>query len=76
VPLGSEQANRRDVGTLAEIELLRSLSIDAHEANDYPRRHVEVEYLLPLQFDDEVKVQGRVAPGRDIVHHVRMGRAV
>jgi YbgC/YbaW family acyl-CoA thioester hydrolase len=45
---------------IAEAALVRNAGIDVAELIDYPRRHVEAEYLLPLRFDDEVELRLRV----------------
>jgi YbgC/YbaW family acyl-CoA thioester hydrolase len=39
-----------------EMELYRSLGV-LDRSIDLPRRHLEVEYLRKLQFDDEIDVQ-------------------
>lgn len=46
----------------AEVGWFRKHGIDPREAIDYPRRHVEAEYLHMLGFDDELEV--RISPGR------------
>ena len=42
---------------------------------DYPRRHVEADYLRVLVFDDEVEVRLRVDVGRPDVDPLRLGGA-
>ena len=44
----------------AETELYRSLGLVEDRKGDYPRRHVEADYLRVLVFDDEVEVTIRV----------------
>lgn len=41
---------------VAEIELFRDAGIMA-DRDRFPRRHVEAEYLVALQFDDEVELE-------------------
>jgi YbgC/YbaW family acyl-CoA thioester hydrolase len=44
----------------AETGLYRKLGLLADGRGDYPRRHVEADYLRVLVFDDEVEVRLRV----------------
>jgi YbgC/YbaW family acyl-CoA thioester hydrolase len=44
----------------AETGLYRKLGLLSDRKGDYPRRHVEADYLRVLRFDDEVEVRLRV----------------
>ena len=53
---------------LAETGLYRKLGLLGEGRGDYPRRHVEADYLRVLVFEDEVEVRIRVdAVGRTSV---------
>jgi acyl-CoA thioesterase FadM len=45
-----------------EMALLRSRELLGPDTADYPRKHVEAEYLTPLGFDDQIDVA--LAPTR------------
>ena len=45
----------------AESTLYRELGLIGDRKGDYPRRHVEADYLKVLRFEDEVEVHLRVA---------------
>jgi len=45
---------------LAETGLYRKLGLIREGRGDYPRRHVEAEYRIPLVFEDEVEITIRV----------------
>jgi acyl-CoA thioester hydrolase len=59
----------------AEASLYRKLGLLEEWSGDYPRRHVEADYLRVLGFDDEVELQIRVASvGRTSVTFTWEGR--
>jgi YbgC/YbaW family acyl-CoA thioester hydrolase len=45
----------------AETNLYRALGLLDGRSGDYPRRHVEADYVRVLRFDDEVELRIRVA---------------
>ncbi len=56
---------------MAETGLYRKLDLIQEGRGDYPRRHVEADYLRVLVFDDEVEITLRVeSVGRTSVRFV------
>ncbi len=61
---------------VAEASLYRKVGLLDEWSGDYPRRHVEADYLRVLRFDDEVELRIRVASvGRTSITFTWEGQA-